>query len=403
MDLFGIIYIVTLVCTIPNYTMAASSVANILNYGAAGNGVTDDSSAFSKAWNDTCASVAENSTLLVPSGHTFLVHSIIFSGPCKPLNIFVQLDGGIVAPNGPNEWKGSIDSLILFEKVDGLTLSGTATIDGRGKGWWDASCARHPQLKGCYGRRPTALKLVYCTRVKLLNIHVINSPQVHVIVWNSQNVEIDTMYINSPALSPNTDGFHIEASTNVSVVHSIVKAGDDCISIGDKSSYIHVRNLFCGPGHGISIGSLGIGGSVADVHNIDVHRVHFFGTTNGVRIKTYQVGKGIVQHVTFNDLNFHHVQNPIVIDQHYCFDPHGCPDLPTAVHIDNVTYSNVVGTASSEIALNLNCSKSAPCTNINFKEIRLKPEKPLKSIKSSCNNAHGSTTGVVKPASCLHG
>ncbi|KAM6585930.1 hypothetical protein CsatB_012932 [Cannabis sativa] len=143
-----------------------------------------------------------------------------------------------------------------------------------------------------------------------------------------------------------------------------------------------------------SIGSLGIGGSVASVHNIDVHGAHFYGTTNGVRIKTYQVGKGIVQHATFNNLNFHDVQNPILIDQHYCFDPR--------VHIDNVTFSNAIGTSSTEIAMNLNCSKSVPCTNINFKEIRLTPSKPLKVIQSSCNNAQGTTTGVVQPASCLH-
>ncbi|XP_060966202.1 probable polygalacturonase At3g15720 [Cannabis sativa] len=216
---------------------------------------------------------------------------------------------------------------------------------------------------GCYDRRPTTLKFRFCTKVRVLNILVINSPQVHVLVWNSQNVEINNLSITSPPLSPNTDGIHIEASTNIIVIHSLIRAGDDCISIGDQSSFIHVSNLLCGPGHGISIGSLGIGGSVANVHNIDVHGAHFYGTTNGVRIKTYQA---------------------------------------TAVHIDNVTFSNAIGTSSTEIAMNLNCSKSVPCTNINFKEIRLTPSKPLKVIQSSCNNAQGTTTGVVQPASCLH-
>ncbi|KAM6602260.1 hypothetical protein CsatA_021869 [Cannabis sativa] len=279
--------------------MATSSVANILNYGATGNGVTDDS----------------------------------------------LIEGGIVAPNGPSKWKGGNDSLILFENVNGLIINGSGTIDGRGQPWWDASCAGHPQFK--------TLKFRFCTKVKVLNILVINSPQVHVLVWNSQNVEINNLSITSPPLSPNTDGIHIEASTNIIVIHSLIRAGDDCVSIGDQSSFIHV-------------------------------------------------GKGIVQHATFNNLNFHDVQNPILIDQHYCFDPRGCKDLATAVHIDNVTFSNAIGTSSTEIAMNLNCSKSVPCTNINFKEIRLTPSKPLKVIQSSCNNAQGTTTGVVQPASCLH-
>ncbi|KAM6602256.1 hypothetical protein CsatA_021865 [Cannabis sativa] len=394
--------------------MATSSAVNILNYGAVGNGIKDDSLAFSKAWSDTCNSVANQSTLLVPSGHTFLVQPLTFTGPCKSPNLYFQLEGGVVAPGGPEKWKIKAQSLISFENVSGLTLDGYGTINGLGKGWWDLSCANHPKLKGCYDRRPTTLTFIYCTRIRVNNIFMINSPQVHILVWYSNDVKFDSVSINSPALSPNTDGIHIEDSKNVSVFHSVIKAGDDCISIGDQSFHILIVNIFCGPGHGISIGSLGRDGEEVKVENIQVHRANFFGTTNGVRIKTYQVmytlkfinmnlvGKGIVQHVGFKNLTFHNVENPIIIDQHYCFDPNGCPDLPTAVHIDDVKFQGAIGTSASEVAMNLNCSKSVPCTNINFKNIRLKPAKSLKRIKSSCNNAYGSNTGTVKPSSCLH-
>ncbi|KAM6585929.1 hypothetical protein CsatB_012931 [Cannabis sativa] len=320
MGLFGVIIciVITLVCTIPNHTTMATSsnVANILNYGAVGDGIRDDSLAFIKAWNATCNSMAEYSTLLVPSGHTYLVQPLSFNGPCKSPNLFFQVEGGIVAPKSPNEWNTKNKDLISFVEVVGLSLNATATIDGRG----------------------------------LLR----------------QNAN-----------------------------------GDDCVSIGDQSSHISIINLICGPGHGVSIGSLGKDGSVANVSNIKVHRVKFFGTSNGVRIKTYQVGKGIVQHVEFRNLTFYDVQNPIVIDQHYCFDPNGCHDLATAVHIDNIIYSGAKGTSASEVALNLNCSKTVACTNIKLEDIQITPSKQLKSVESSCNNAHGVTTGIVKPASCL--
>ncbi|XP_062088578.1 probable polygalacturonase At1g80170 [Humulus lupulus] len=373
--------------------MATSSVANILNYGAAGDGVTDDSLAFLKAWNATCNSVTDYSTLLVPSGHTFLVQPLTFNGPCKSPNLYFQVDGGIVAPQGPNEWKAN-ENLMSFVEVDGLSLNGTATIDGRGKPWWDASCRDHPQLQGCFGRMPTMVMFLHCTRVRMQHLFLVNSPQAHILVWNSDSVEFHFLSINSPADSPNTDGIHIQASTNVSILQSVIKAGlhFNLFSLHNKScDIIH------------SIGSLGKDGSVANVTNIKVHHVKFFGTSNGARIKTYQVGKGIVQHVEFRNLTFYDVQNPIIIDQHYCFDPKGCQDLPTAVHIDDVSYAGAVGTSASEVAMNLNCSKTVPCTNISFKEIQLKPSKSLKSVESSCNNAHGSTTGNVKPASCLHG
>ena len=40
-----------------------------------------------------------------------------------------------------------------------------------------------------------------------------------------------------------------------------------------------------------------------------------------------QTGRGFVRDVTFANLTFHEVQNPIIIDQHYCFTSNGCPDL----------------------------------------------------------------------------
>ncbi|KAF4372362.1 hypothetical protein F8388_027035 [Cannabis sativa] len=289
--------------------------------------------AFIKAWNATCNSMAEYSTLLVPSGHTYLVQTPLFNGPCKSPNLFFQVEGGIVAPKSPNEWNTKNKDLISFVEVVGLSLNATATIDGRGKPWWDASCRDHPKLQGCFGRMPTTVVFLHCTRVKVVRLLVVTVHKTHILVWNSDSIELNYLSVNSPANSPNTDGLHIQASTNVSIHHSVIKSV--------FSYFDYQLNLW--PGHGVSIGSLGKDGSVANV------------------------GKGIVQHVEFRNLTFYDVQNPIVIDQHYCFDPNGCHDLATAVHIDNIIYSGAKGTSASEVALNLNCSKTVACTNIKWK------------------------------------
>jgi len=44
--------------------------------------------------------------------------------------------------------------------------------------------------------------------------------------------------------------------------------GDDCLTVGNSAKNIHFRNSYCNGGHGLSIGSLGKGGAVADVQNI---------------------------------------------------------------------------------------------------------------------------------------
>ncbi|KAI8011372.1 Polygalacturonase-2 [Camellia lanceoleosa] len=54
---------------------------------------------------------------------------------------------------------------------------------------------------------------------------------------------------------------------------------NDCISIVCGSQKVQASDITCGPGHGISFGSLGSGKSVGHVSDVVV---------NGVRIKTWQ-------------------------------------------------------------------------------------------------------------------
>ncbi|XP_019052912.1 PREDICTED: probable polygalacturonase At3g15720 [Nelumbo nucifera] len=98
---------------------------------------------------------------------------------------------------------------MAFNNVNGLSINGSSTIDGRGSDW-------------------------------------------------------------SPENSPNTDGIHIQSVDNMLIQRTDIGAadfdflcqtGDDCISIGDYTSNINVKDIICGPGHGISIGSLGKGGT----------------------------------------------------------------------------------------------------------------------------------------------
>ena len=95
-------------------------------------------------------------------------------------------------------------------------------------------------------------------------------------------------------------------------------AGDDCISIENGTHNLHVSKVVCGPGHGISIGSLGDDGSRAEVSGITIDSVQLHGTTNGARIKTYQGGSGYARDIAFQNMVMSGVRNPIIIDQNYC-------------------------------------------------------------------------------------
>lgn len=60
---------------------------------------------------------------------------------CSFILIFLQLYGRVIAPDGPNNWKErDLSTWLRFKDIAWLTVSGSGLMDGRGKGWWDASC-----------------------------------------------------------------------------------------------------------------------------------------------------------------------------------------------------------------------------------------------------------------------
>ncbi|XP_030970028.1 polygalacturonase-like [Quercus lobata] len=395
-----ILVLVTIICGIGE--AAQVEYFNVMDYGAKGDAITDDSVAFLKAWNDTCNSETDEPTMVIPRRQFFL-RPTTFRGPCKSKVHFAIL-GVLFAPSGPKEWKELNDTVkfIEFEYVNGLYIHGVGLINGRGKGWWDISCRYHPDLKECGKGAPTALRFHKSNDIHMSQIRIIDSPQTHILLLGCNDVEFEGLFIKSPDGSPNTDGIHIQATNNVFINSSFIGSGDDCVSIGDGISNVNITYVTCGPGHGISIGSLGGSGNVVNVSNIHVRHAIFNGTQNGARIKTYQTGRGEVRDVEFSDIKFIDAGNPIIIDQYYCGNPNGCPPTNVGVQISNVSYTDMYGTSKADVAVNFNCSGNVACTDIKLENINLTSSTIGKQVTSSCNNAYGEAKGTIEPKSCLN-
>ncbi|WRX22963.1 Pectate lyase superfamily protein - like 2 [Theobroma cacao] len=95
-----------------------ASVFNVLDFGAVGDGITDDTQAFKLAWDMACQ--AESAVLLVPDGHSFMLQSTIFTGPCKTDDFVFQIDGTRMPPDGPDSWPRNISKpqLLAHNYVD---------------------------------------------------------------------------------------------------------------------------------------------------------------------------------------------------------------------------------------------------------------------------------------------
>ena len=146
----------------------------------------------------------------------------------------------------------------------------------------------------------------------------------HIHVFACKNLTLQLLEISSPQDSPNTDGIHIGESQKVNVLNSLIRTGDDCVSVGGGNVDITISGINCGPGHGISIGSLGGAAGDNDVTGVSVSNCNLTGTSNGVRIKTWEKPYNLsVSRVVFEGIQMDRVSNPILIDQHYC-PQHNC-------------------------------------------------------------------------------
>ncbi|XP_062208690.1 polygalacturonase-like [Phragmites australis] len=373
---------------------AAGAMYNVLRYGARADGVTDSAGPFLRAWADACRSPTP-ATVYVPPGR-FLVGLATFSGPCSSRAVTFSIAGTVVAPEGYGG-RGSSGRWITFENVEGLTVSG-GTLDGRGGALWACKRRRHG---GC----PTgasSLTISNSRDVVVDGVRSVDSELFHVVVLQCRGVTVRGVTVEAPADSPNTDGIHVHMSSHVSVYDARIHTGDDCISVGPGNSHLWIERVACGPGHGISIGSLGMqqGMAVEAVQNVTVKTTWFTGTMNGLRIKTWGGSKrGFVRGVTFMDATMSGVDNPIIIDQNYCPNGRGCPRMSSSIKISEVKYVDIRGSSATPVAVNFDCSRSNPCSGISLQDVALTYRNRV--AKSYCQNAQGITLGLVLPPSCL--
>ena len=157
----------------------------------------------------------------------------------------------------------------------------------------------------------------------------------HINVLGCKSLQIQHVTITAPGNSPNTDGIHIGRSSSITITDANIGTGDDCISIGDGTQDITVNQVTCGPGHGISVGSLGKYQNEQPVSGIKVIGGTFSNTENGVRIKTWPASPpGIASDIHFENLIMNNVDNPILIDQGYC--PNGQCSKKVIINITNI-------------------------------------------------------------------
>jgi polygalacturonase len=262
---------------------------NVMDYGAAGDGQTDDT-AHLQAAIDACAA-ADGGTILLPAGKSFVSNFLIV----KSNNTRVQIAGNLLC-QVYGKYTDASKSLITFSHAHDVEICGPGVIEGRGNigpdgGWWRD---KPPGSLLAASDRPRLVRFASCNTVYIHDITMRNSPSMHVIFGATDNVTIRHLTIYAPSSSAsqlrpgevashNTDGIDPHGS-NYLIDDCNISDGDDDIVFVASSTPSHnflVRNCQIGTGHGLSVSGTG------ELSGLTVTNCTFNGTTNGIRFKTW--------------------------------------------------------------------------------------------------------------------
>ncbi|KAK4411862.1 Polygalacturonase [Sesamum angolense] len=248
---------------------------DITKYGAKPGG--DISQALTDAWTEASNSTTP-SIIVIPRG-TWSLSQVKLIGNKAPLELQVQ--GTVQANPNPSQLPNKEGEWITINYVNYFTLSGGGVFDGQGQeAWKQNDCHKN---RNC-AKLPMNLSFNFINNSIIRDVTTKDSKNFHVNCISSHNVTFLRFTISAPGDSPNTDGIHLGRDTMIHITDSVIKTGDDCVSIGDETKEVHIQNVTCGPGHGISVGSLGGDHRLSRSTNVSIKNVR--GTTNSAEAVT---------------------------------------------------------------------------------------------------------------------
>ncbi|XP_019176434.1 PREDICTED: polygalacturonase-like [Ipomoea nil] len=352
----------------------------------------DIASELLNAWKEGCAATTA-STIVIPKG-TYPMTQVELVGPCKA-PIELQILGTLKAPSDPKTFDSSKDWLTL-KNVDSFTLS-AGIFDGQGTATWEQEDCKNT---GSCDKLPNNLSFNFVTNSLIKNIFSLDSKLFHVSVLGGKNITFDHVAIKAPGTSHNTVGIYISKVPDVTIQNSLIGTGDDCVAIMDGTENLVIKGLVCGPGRGITVGSLGNTPDEEPVKGVHVEDCKLIGTENGLRIKTLPNSQpGKVTDIHYNNIEMEDVKNPIIINQEHCPNKKNCSiEKPSQVKISKVSYNHILGASASKVAVTLKCSSAVPCEDVEVGDINLTFNgAPAESI---CSNIKPVLSGKQVPSLC---
>ncbi len=230
------------VLLIQGAAVAQQKIYNIADYGAIGDGKTNNAVALQKAID--AASNAGGGRVVVPSGATYM------TGPFNlksNIEFEVQVNARVLA--SPDEKlytqsafkdnKGEGTIWIGGQNLNNVTICGAGTLDGNGISFMGAELEDSYMLKpfNVVDPRPHLLTIGGGKNIRIRDLNIKNSAYWTVHLIGCDNVAIDNITLLNSLKVRNSDGIDVDHSKNVRISNCYIESGDDCICLKNRREY----------------------------------------------------------------------------------------------------------------------------------------------------------------------
>jgi len=371
---------------------------SVADFGAAGDGKTDDRAAIMAAIEKAHAD--GGGRVVLPAG-TWLSR-----GPIRlESHIDLHVAEGATLLFGPDardylpvvrtRWEGTelygYSPLIYAYEVTDVAISGQGTVDGHAESafreWPEKQEADQLALRkmGVDGTpvegrvfgegthlRPSMIQFVHATRVRLEDYTVVNAP-----FWVNHLVYTEHAVVRGVTVDshrPNNDGVDVDSSRLVLVEGNTFRTGDDCVviksgrdldgrTIGRPSENVVVRGNDMGGEDGIALGSEMSGG----IRNVFFSDNVLGEGISAIRFKANLDRGGVVEHIRVKSMTVGSYQNLFWFQLDY-------PGLLGGGH--PATYRDIVfedfTVEHAGTVLEVHAPKQAPLRDVVLRNVRVK-------------------------------
>lgn len=376
-----------------------AGVYNVLNYGAKGDGSTDDTAAVQKAV-DTCAASGGGQVLL-PGGKTFLTGAITLGN-----GVDFHLSGGAVLKGSPH-WRdyGEAGALIFAKDATAVSISGDGVLDGNDHavwqaladetaggdqnkpGWWpQAFCGvwwpfgRDANDKSLAPGRPMMLILINCQRVRLRDFTIRSAPSWTVHPVGCDDLVIDSVSIHNYWNVANNDGIDLDHCRNVRVANCHIDTADDGIVIKNTPNFAHFGGTENITVTGCTIASRSAALKIDEIYttpgvkNVVFDACTIFRSNRGLCIQSRDIGD--IENVLFANITIETQMQPhkwwgAGEPIHVSLLPRN--ETTTLGHVRHIRFSNIL--CQGECGLYLKGCPAQPLEDIIFDNVRVETGK----------------------------